>query len=155
MISLESILENETLKSILSKAGVSPAQAKGVATQALGSIKNNHDANPSQMASLLSDNPNTPEDESLKQKVENDFLSNLIKKVGLPESVANQVKGALPGVMGMVSSKLSAGGANNAQGIQGMMGSLGSLFDNDADKDGKPDKGGFFAKLMAMFTGKK
>lgn len=150
---VNSLLENESVKGLLKKVGVSDSQAKSVANQAITAIQNKFSNNPKQMSSLLSDNPNTPEDESLKGEVENDFLNGLISKVGLSEDMANKVKGALPGIMNTVSSKLSADGKNNDEGIAGMFGNLADMFDGDMDNDGKKDEGGILGGLKKKFFG--
>ena len=150
---VNSILENETVKGLLKKVGVSDAQAKSVANQAIAAIQGKYKSNPKQMSSLLSDDPNTPEDESLKSEVENDFVSNLTKKVGLSPDIADKVKSALPDIMNQFSSKLSASGSNNEQGVAGMFDSIKDLFDGDMDNDGKKDEGGMIENLKKKFFG--
>ncbi len=155
MIDINSILENDMVKGLLKKAGVSDDQAKKVAKQALTTIKGKFDKKPKEMSSLLSDNPNTPEDESLLQETEQDFATNLSSSVGLSPDIANMLKGMLPGVMSQFSSSLSASGSNNEQGIAGMLGGLMDIFGGD-DKGGKASSGGgFLSKILAMFFGKK
>lgn len=148
---VNSILENDTVKGLLKKVGVSDEQAKSVANQAMTAIQGKFSNNPKQMSSLLSDNPNTPEDESLKGEVENDFMSGLISKVGLSEDMASKVKSALPGIMNTVSSKLSSDGKNDEGGIAGMFGNLKDMFDGDMDNDGKKDEGGILGGLKDKF----
>lgn len=150
---VNSILENETVKGLLQKVGVNDTQAKSIANQALSAIKGKYKSNPKQMSSLLSDNPNTPEDESLKSEVESDFVSSLTSKVGLSPEIANQLKGAMPGIMNQFSSNLSASGSNNEQGISGMFDSIKDLFDGDMDNDGKKDEGGLLENLKKKFFG--
>lgn len=148
---VNSILENDTVKGLLKKVGVSDEQAKSVANQAMTAIQSKFSNNPKQMSSLLSDNPNTPEDESLKGEVENDFMSGLISKVGLSEDMASKVKSALPDIMNTVSSKLSSDGKNDEGGIAGMFGNLKDMFDGDMDNDGKKDEGGIIGGLKNKF----
>ena len=150
---VNSILENETVKGLLKKVGVSDVQAKSVANQAIAAIQGKYKSNPKQMSSLLSDDPNTPEDESLKSEVENDFVSNLTKKVGLSPDIADKVKSALPDIMNQFSSKLSASGSNNEKGVAGMFDSIKDLFDGDMDNDGKKDEGGMIENLKKKFFG--
>lgn len=152
---VNSILQNDSVKGLLKKAGVSDDQAKKIAEQAITTIKGTFDKKPKQMSSLLSDNPNTPEDESLKSEVEDDFLSKLTGKVGLSPEIADKIKNAMPSIMNQVSSSLSSKGANNEQGISGMMNGVMDLFDGDMDNDGKKDEGSFFSNLMKKFSGKK
>lgn len=159
MIDVKDLLENDTIKGLLKKFGVSSAMAESVANQALTAIKSKFDKNPKQMSSLLSENPNTDEDEVMAQEVEADFIDRLIKKVGIPEGMANQAKGAIPGILSQVTSKLSAGGGNDEGGIAGMLGNITDMFDGDDDapsKDGKTQKkkSGGLAGLFSKFFGK-
>lgn len=158
MIDVKDLLENETIKGLLKKFGVSPAMAESVANQALTAIKSKFDKNPKQMSSLLSENPNTDEDEIMAQEVEDDFIERLIKKVGIPEGMASQAKGAIPGILSQVTSKLSAGGGNDESGIAGMLGNITDMFDGDDDssKEGTPQKkkSGGLAGLFSKFFGK-
>lgn len=151
MLDVNSILENETVKGILDKVGVSSEQAKGFAEQAMSSLKSKFSDNPKQMSSLLSDNPNTTEDESLKAEVENDFVSRLTSKVGLPDNIAGQLKGAMPDIMNQFSSKLNEKGANNEEGIAGMFGNISDFFDGDLDNDGKKDTSGIGGMINKLF----
>lgn len=150
---VNTILENETVKGLLKKVGVSDAQAKSVANQAISALKNKFNSNPKQMSSLLSDNPNTPEDESLKTEVEEDFVDKLTSKVGLSGDVADKIKGAMPDILKQVSGKLSDSGKNNEEGVSGMFGGIMDLLDGDADNDGKPDEGGILGGLKKKFLG--
>ncbi len=150
---VNTILENETVKGLLQKVGVSDAQAKSIANQAMSALKNKFNSNPKQMSSLLSDNPNTPEDESLQAEVEHDFVDKLTSKVGLSGDVADKIKGALPDIMKQVSGKLSASGKNNEEGVGGMFDGIMDLFDGDVDNDGKPDEGGLLGGLKKKFFG--
>lgn len=150
-MNLDAILQNQQVKDLLNKAGVSEQQAKGVANTALGAIQSKFKKNPSGMSSLLSDNPNTEEDEKLKSEVEDDFVSQLIEKIGLSDEVAKQIKGAVPGIMSQVTSSLSASGNNNESGLAGMLGGLGDFFDGDNKKgSGKDD--GLAGMIKGMFN---
>ncbi len=139
MIDVKDLLENETIKGLLKKFGVSPEMAESVANQALNAIKTKFKNNPKQMSSLLSDNPNTDEDEIMAKEVENDFIDRLVKKVGIPESLANQAKGAIPGILSQVTTKLTEKGGNSESGIAGMLENITDMFDGDNDE---PSKGG-------------
>lgn len=150
---VNTILENETVKGLLKKVGVTDAQAKSVANQAISALKNKFNSNPKQMSSLLSDNPNTPEDESLKIEVEDDFVDKLTSKVGLSGDVADKIKGAMPDILKQVSGKLSDSGKNNEEGVSGMFGGIMDLLDGDANNDGKPDEGGILGGLKKKFFG--
>lgn len=153
MIDVNDILKNDTVKGLLDKFGVSEEQAKSVANQAVDSIKNKYQKNPKQMSSLLSENDNTDDDNVMAKEVEDDFLDGLIKKVGLPENIADQVKGALPGIMNTVTSKLSADGKNDEGGIAGMLGNITDMFDGDDNdaKDGKKSSGGIGGLIGKLF----
>ncbi|MDG1330815.1 MAG: hypothetical protein P8P74_00685 [Crocinitomicaceae bacterium] len=160
MIDVKDLLENDTIKGLLKKFGVSPAMAESVANQALTAIKSKFDKNPKQMSSLLSENPNTDEDEVMAKEVEEDFIERLIKKVGIPEGMASQAKGAIPGILSQVTSKLSAGGGNDEGGIAGMLSNITDMFDGDdndaSTKEGNPQKkkSGGLAGLFSKFFGK-
>ncbi len=109
------------------------------------------------MSSLLSANPNTHEDEVMAKEVEDDFIDRLIKKVGIPEGVAKQAKGAIPGILSQVSNKLSAGGGNDEGGIAGMLSNVTDMFDCDKNdsKEGTPKKKlSGIAGLISKFFGK-
>jgi hypothetical protein len=158
MIDVKDLLENETIKGLLKKFGVTPEMAESVANQALNAIKTKFNNNPKQMSSLLSENPNTDEDEIMAKEVENDFIDRLVKKVGIPESLANQAKGAIPGILSQVTSKLSEKGGNSESGIAGMLENITDMFDgddNEPSKDGtKKKKSGGLAGLLSKFFGK-
>ena len=158
MIDVKDLLENETIKGLLKKFGVSPQMAESVANQALSAIKSKFNKDPKQMSSLLSENPNTDKDEIMAKEVEEDFIERLIKKVGIPEGMANQAKGAIPGILSQVTSKLTEGGGNNEGGIAGMLDNITDMFDGDDDepsKDGtKKKKSGGLAGLFSKFFGK-
>ncbi len=158
MIDVKDLLENETIKGLLKKFGVSPEMAESVANQALNAIKTKFKKDPKQMSSLLSENPNTDEDEIMAKEVENDFIDRLIKKVGIPENLANQAKGAIPGILSQVTSKLSEKGGNNEGGIAGMLENISDMFDgnDEPSKDGskKKKKSGGLTGLFNKFFGK-
>ncbi|MGB0915031.1 MAG: hypothetical protein ACPGVI_03120 [Crocinitomicaceae bacterium] len=156
MIDVNDILKNDTVKGLLDKFGVSEEQAKSVAGTAVDSIKNKFQKDPKQMSSLLSENENTEADNVMAKEVEDDFLDGLIKKVGLPENVADQIKGALPGIMNTVTSKLSADGKNDEGGIAGMLGNITDMFDGDDNdsKDGAKKSSGGLGGLIGKLFGK-
>lgn len=158
MIDVKDLLENETIKGLLTKFGVSTAMAESVANQALSAIKAKFNNNPKQMSSLLSENPNTDEDELLAKEVEDDFIDRLVKKLGIPEGMASQAKGAIPGILSQVTSKLSAGGGNNEGGIAGMLSNVSDMFDGEENpaKEGKTKKkkSGGLSGLFSSFFGK-
>ena len=159
MIDVKDLLENDTIKGLLTKFGVSSDMAESVANQALSAIKTKFNKDPKQMSSLLSENANTDDDEKAAKEVEDDFIDRLVKKVGIPEGMASQAKGAIPGILSQVTSKLSAGGGNDEGGIAGMLGNITDMFDGDDSpaKEGAPakKKSGGLAGLFSSFFGKK
>lgn len=159
MIDVKDLLENETIKGLLKKFGVSPDMAESVANQALSSIKSKFSNNPKQMSSLLSENDNTEDDEVMAKEVEDDFIDRLVKKVGIPEGMASQAKGAIPGILSQVTSKLSEKGGNSESGIAGMLDNITDMFDGDDDEPSKDGatakkKSGGIAGLFSKFFGK-
>lgn len=159
---IKDILENDSIKGLFEKFGVSEEQAKSVAAQAMSSIKNKFSENPKQMSSLLSENENTEEDIKMSAAVENDFLDGLIKKVGLPEGVVSSMKGAvLDKIMKQFTGKLSSEGKNDEGGISGMLGGLTGFLDADGDGEIMDDvqemitkKSGGLSGLFSKLFGK-
>lgn len=149
---LNSILKNEQIKGMLKKYGIKESQVNSILNIAVTTLKNKFDKNPSKVSSLLSENPNTEEDNHLAEKIDADFVSSLTKKLGLPSSVTDQIKGkAMPEILKSVSTGLTARGKNNQNDI---MNSLGGFLDA-IDGDGKKNNGGgLINKLFGMF-GKK
>lgn len=158
MIDIKDLLENETVKGLLSKAGVSGDQTKVIAEQAVNSVKSKFEKNPVQMASLLSENDNTEDDEKLKAEVEEDFLQGLMTKAGISESMAGGLKGMIPGILAQITGKLSGSGQNNASGIAGLLGNIGGLdkvmdmFGGDDSKS--EDKSSGIGGMIGSFFGK-
>lgn len=160
---IKDILENDSIKGLFDKFGVTEEQAKSVATQAVSSIKSKFSENPAQMSSLLSDNENTEDDVKMSAAVESDFLDGLIKKAGLPEGVVNSMKGAvIDKIMNQFTGKLSAEGKNDEGGIAGMLGGITGFLDADGDGEIMDDvqdmiskKSGGLAGLFSKFFGKK
>lgn len=158
MIDVQDVLKNESVQGLLKKFGVSDEQATSVANQALNAIKTKFNNNPKQMSSLLSEKENTADDNKLAEEVENDFIDRLVKKVGIPESVASEAKGAIPGILNQVSSKLSKDGKNNESSMAGIFESITDMFDGDDDsgkegRNGKKSSGGI-GGLFNKFFGK-
>lgn len=151
MIDTKDILKNKTITDLLKKFGVSDDQVESVVEQAAGSLKSKSEKDPMQMSSLLSKNKNTDKDEVLKKEVEDDFVSGLIKKVGLPEGIADKLKGAMPGIMEQVSSKFMGGDSKDGSGI---LDTVTGMFDGDDDKSksGKSKSGGgIMSKITSLF----
>lgn len=159
---IKDILDNESIKGLFSKLGVTDDQAKSVANQAMSSIQSKFKENPKQMSSLLSDNENTEDDVKMSSAIEEDFMSGLIKKVGLPEGIADKVKGMMPNVLSQFSGSLSASGKNSESGIAGMLGGLTGFLDADGDGEIMDDiqdmitkKSGGLSGLFSKLFGKK
>ena len=148
---IKDLLENETIKGLMDKIGVPPEKAEGFANQAMNSIKSNFDKDPKQMSSLLSENENTEGDMILSKEVEDDFVDRLIKKVGLPESVAGMAKSAIPQILGQFTNKLSSNGKNDEGGIAGMLGGITDMF--GGDEGGSKKSGGFMSIIMGLLRG--
>ncbi len=147
-IDAKQILENKNIKDLLSKFGVSEDQTESVIAEAAGSIKKKYEKNPKQMTSLLSPQKNTKEDDDLKKEVEDDFVQNLISKLGLPEGVASQVKGVLPDVMGQVSGFFGDSKDKSGFGLDDIQEAAGNFL---GDKNSK-SKGGLISKIMSFFN---
>jgi len=146
MIDLDDLLKNDTVKDLLKKAGVSDDKAESVVKQAAGTLKAKMEKDPGQMSSLLSANKNTDKDEALKKEVEDDFLDGLIKKVGLPAGIADQVKGALPGIMEQVSGKLTGGGGG------GFMDTVTDMIGGGEDQKGSSKKSSSKGGMMGFIS---
>lgn len=159
---IKDILDNESVKGLFSKLGVTDDQAKSVADQAMSSIQSKFKENPKQMSSLLSENENTEDDLKMSSAIEEDFMSGLIKKVGLPEGIADKIKGMMPNVLSQFSGNLSANGKNSESGIAGMLGGLTGFLDADGDGEIMDDiqdiitkKSGGLSGLFSKLFGKK
>ncbi len=156
MIDVKELLDNENLKGMLSKLGISDDQADKVANEAVSAVKSKFSENPKQMSSLLSENPNTEEDEVMAASVKDDFVNRLIKKVGLPSALADQAKDLMPDVLSQVTGKLSSEGKNDEGGIASLLGGITDFFDGDDNKSTskKKSSGGGILGMLKGFFGK-
>ena len=152
---INDLLQNEQIKGILKKTGISEKQTKDVLNTALSSIKSKYNSDPKQTASLLSEKPNTEKDNALSGLIENDFVKGLIKKVGLPESVAKQAQAAMPSIMKQVTSSLSSKGKNSEEGIGGMMNNVMDMFSGDSKNGKKSGVVGMVSGFLGGLFGKK
>jgi hypothetical protein len=151
---INALLQNDMLKGLLAKAGISPEQAGGVLNTALTTIKGKFSQEPAKMASLLSDNPNTDDDHAMAGSLDNDFISSLASKFGLPSSVTDQLKGAaMPEILKSFSGSLSAAGSNNEGGISSMLSGVMDMFGGQTQKAG--GLMGMLTGLFSKFFGKK
>jgi len=149
---LNSILKNEQLKGMLKKYGIKESQVNSILSMAVSTLKNKFEKEPAKVSSLLSENPNTDEDNHLAKKIDDDFVSSITKKLGLPSSVTEQIKGkAMPEILKSVTGSLTASGKNNQDGIMSSLGGFLDAIDGDSKKN---NGGGLLNKLFGMF-GKK
>lgn len=128
---INSLLQNENVKNILGKAGIPQNKMQDVASQAIAAVQSHITQHPSQMNSLLSAQPNTAQDSSMKAEVEHDFVQNLIQKVGLPENVAKQAKEIIPTVLNQFTGKLSTEGLNSIPGISNAMNAVKNVMGSE------------------------
>jgi endonuclease III len=156
-MNINDILKNEQIAGILKKTGISEKQVNSVVNTALSSISRKNKENPKQTASLLSANENTDEDNAYSNLIESDFVQNLIKKVGLSESAANQVKTVMPQIIKQVSSNVNSKASKEGNGLEDIISSVFSGFsENSGAKSGGKNNsivnsitgfiGGFFKK---------
>lgn len=138
-------LDSDMIENIAEKVGLSKDQAAQVSKYAVNALqyrtsKEKARGGEEKVASLLSEKPNTSEDEKMKSKLNNDFIYNLTKKMNLPDSVASKIKdaGVMDNLLSKVQSGLSSANLNNKEGI------LSSLTDNDM-------LSGFSKKFSKMF----
>jgi len=130
---IKAIVQNQEMKDICAKAGIPQEQAQLIANEALQSIIGHFEANPAQMSSLISEQPKSEADYRMRAEIEQNFVQNLIKKVGLPEATAQQVKGAMPNILNQFSGSLSAEAASHPQGIAGAIENIQDLFKSEKD----------------------
>ncbi len=116
--------------------GLSDEQSSKIANYAADALqyrvsKEKARGNEEKVASLLSEKPNTQEDEVMKAKVEGDFAYNLVKKLGLSDEIANKISKSdiVTNLLSHVSSFLSDKGENNSSGIVNNIGD-NNLIDN-------------------------
>lgn len=134
MFDIKDITQNIDLGQITDlakKAGLDSSQISQLTDHATDAVKyrvskEKARGNENSVASLFSENENSEDDNKMASKMENDFVFNLTKKMGLPDNIANQLKGdVMKSVMSGVTKKLSASGMNNLDGI------MSNLGDND------------------------
>lgn len=135
---IQSLLNNETVKSTLKKFGVDEDKQSAVINQAMEVIKSKGLDNPQALMSLMSSSPNTAADNKFQSILENDFVKGLISKVGLSDDVAKNLSGALPELMknidmNMITSLIGSfnsntGGKKSSGGLGAITSLLGNLF---------------------------
>jgi len=150
MFDLKELMNNDTIKGIMAKVGVSEEQASSVINTAASTMKNKFSGNEAQASSLLSENENTADDNKLAEEVEEGFLSKLSAD---DDGIINKLKGAaMPAIMSVMSSKMAGNKKGGTSGITSML----SGFIDDKDGDGigmndimdsaKSKLGGLFGK---------
>ncbi|MBI2259976.1 MAG: hypothetical protein HYU67_13885 [Flavobacteriia bacterium] len=117
---INEILKNDTVKSLLSKTGLSEKQVNDVIKQAVGFLGEKFKTNPLQMGSLLSSNPNTPEDEDLSSKLKNEFSKKLTTQHGFTADKANSIKETMPKIVSEISKSMTKKGVNNQNGLENL-----------------------------------
>lgn len=135
---IQSLLNNDTVKSTLQKFGVDEDKQSAVLNQAMEVIKSKGLDNPQALMSLMSSSPNTAADNKFQSILENDFVKGLISKVGLSDDVAKNISGALPELMknidmNMITSLIgsftnNSGGKKSSGGFGAITSLLGNLF---------------------------
>lgn len=135
---IQSLLNNETVKSTLKKFGVDEDKQSAVINQAMEVVKSKGLENPQALMSLMSSSPNTAADNKFQSILENDFVKGLISKVGLSDDVAKNLSGALPELMknidmNMITSLIGSfnsntGGKKSSGGLGAITSLLGNLF---------------------------
>lgn len=154
MFDLKELMNNDTVKGLMAKVGVTEEQASSVLNTAASTMKNKFSGNEKQASSLLSENENTPEDNKLAEEVEEGFISKLsADDNGIDDGIISKLKGAaMPAIMSIMSGKMSANKEGGESGIASML----SGFVDDKDGDGigmndimdsaKSKLGGLFGK---------
>lgn len=157
MIDVKDLMNNDTVKGLMSKFGIAEDQMESVASEAVETVKSKFAQNPKQMSSLLSENDNTDDDIALSKEAEDDFISRITDKLGLPEGITSKLKGEMfSGLLSQVTSKLSADGNNSESGIAGLIGNITDMFDGDDndDKGGKKKSSGGLGGLIGKLFGR-
>jgi len=154
MFDLKELMNNDTIKGVMAKVGVSEEQASSVINTAASTMKNKFSGNEAQASSLLSENENTADDNKLAEEVEEGFLSKLsADDNGIDDGIISKLKGAaMPAIMSVMSSKMAGNKEGGTSGITSML----SGFIDDKDGDGigmndimdsaKSKLGGLFGK---------
>lgn len=147
-------MNNDRVKGIMAKIGVSEEQASSVINTAASTIKNKFSGNEAQASSLLSENENTADDNKFAEEVEEGFLSKLsADDNGIDDGIISKLKGAaMPTIISVMSSKMAGNKEGGTSGITSML----SGFIDDKDGDGirmndimdsaKSKLGGLFGK---------
>lgn len=147
-------MNNDRVKGIMAKIGVSEEQASSVINTAASTMKNKFSGNEAQASSLLSENENTADDNKFAEEVEEGFLSKLsADDNGIDDGIISKLKGAaMPAIISVMSSKMAGNKEGGTSGITSML----SGFIDDKDGEGirmndimdsaKSKLGGLFGK---------
>lgn len=137
---IQSLLKNETVKSTLTKIGISEDKQPQVVDQAYELIRSKAFSDPKALSSLLSSKPNTVADNQLQSALQSDFVKQLISKVGLSDDMAKKVADSLPELLkhvdlNMITDLLgsftqSSGNSKQSKwgGVAGLFGFIGQFF---------------------------
>ncbi|NGF76793.1 hypothetical protein G5B10_12965 [Fluviicola sp. SGL-29] len=137
---IQSLLKNETVKSTLTKIGISEDKQPQVVGQAYELIRSKAFSDPKALSSLLSSKPNTVADNQLQSALQSDFVKQLISKVGLSDDMAKKVADSLPELLkhvdlNMITDLLgsftqSSGNSKQSKsgGVAGLFGFIGQFF---------------------------
>ena len=116
-------IDMSSISNIAKKAGLSEEKSGDIMKWATDAVKyrvNKEEARggSEKVASMFSENENTDEDNVMASKMEGDFVYNLTNKMGLPDNIANMLKGdVMKKVLSGVTSSLSSKGSNSMAGI--------------------------------------
>ncbi|MCO5260569.1 MAG: hypothetical protein M9916_10530 [Crocinitomicaceae bacterium] len=128
---LTSLLNNDSVKGILSNLGIEESKQSGVINQLTEVIHSKASNNPKELSSLASSKPNTSNDNAFQSAMQNDFVKNLVSKVGLSDTQAKSVAGALPDLMknidfNSITSIISmlSNSSSKKGGLSGMLGGI-------------------------------
>ena len=142
MFDVDSILINESVKGILNKVGVSETQARGVVEQLANTVQTKVSNDPLAAKQAMSSN-------GLQGLLGNDFVKNLISKVGLSEEKATELSSQLPNLL----KSVQGGESFDLNALASKFGMEDVLKNADSDGDGKPDVSGVFGALKKKFFG--
>jgi len=104
---INKLLQNNTVKNILTQAGIPQEKMQNITLQAVEVIQEKFHKNPSQMSSLLSGHPLSERDNMMEEEIENEFVQKIIEKEEIPEYVANNIKGILPVLIEQLNGSIS------------------------------------------------
>lgn len=104
---INKLLQNTTVKNILTQAGIPQEKMQNITMQAVGVIQEKFHEHPSQMSSLLSGHPLSERDNMMEEEMECEFVQILIEKDEIPEYVANTIKEILPVLIEQLNGSIS------------------------------------------------